>query len=117
MQKLRAHNWYSRVIAIAVALLISNVAALSCAMASALYSDCNEHAAAACFESCLSEPVAASDKSADNHATVKTPVPTGGILAVAEPDACAAAAKIALSNFVTHDPPPPLNLLHCVFLK
>jgi hypothetical protein len=120
MQKLRAHNWYSRVITIAVALLISNVAALTCAMAAAICTtDCAEHdpAPTVCVESCAAEFAAANDKPTDNFSGFKPVGLTSYTLPTLATDDHYATAKMAINNSVAHDPPPPLNLLYCVFLK
>jgi hypothetical protein len=121
MQKLRPHHWYSRIIAIAVTLLISNVAALTCAMAAALCSDsdCSEHdpAPIVCVESCASEFAAANDKPADNFSGFKPVGLSSYTLPTLEIDGHFATAKMANNNSIAHDPPPPLNLLYCVFLK
>ena len=120
MQKLRPHHWYSRVIAIAVALLISNFVALTCAMASALCTtDCAEHdpAPVVCVESCASEVAAANDKPTDNFSGFKPVGLTSYTLPTLETDGHFATAKMANNNSIAHDPPPPLNLLYCVFLK
>ena len=117
MQGLQKHSWYRHLLVVIVALLISNVAALSCAMAFELCSDCPDHMAASCLESCSVAQAAINDSSLDANSYSKPTliIPTSLPAPVLASRNSATDAIDCRVNI--HDPSPPLNLLYCVFLK
>jgi hypothetical protein len=117
MQGLQKHNCYRRLIVVAAALLISNVAALSCAMAFSLCADCPDHLPVSCMESCSAAQAAINDKSPDASAYSKPPLAFPASLPAPFLAQRAAAASTTTCRINVHDPSPPLNLLYCVFLK
>jgi hypothetical protein len=117
MQGLQKHSWYHRLLVVIVALLISNVAALSCAMAFELCSDCPDHMAASCLESCSVAQAAINDSSpgANSYRTPSLILPASLPAPVSSWRISGTDATDCRVNI--HDPSPPLNLLYCVFLK
>jgi hypothetical protein len=117
MQRLQKHSWHHHLLVVIVALLISNVAALSCAMAFELCSDCPDHMQASCLESCSVAQAAINDSSpgANSYRTPSLTFPAS----LPEPVlGWGTSATDAIDCRVNvHDPSPPLNLLYCVFLK
>jgi hypothetical protein len=117
MFKLRQHRESNRLIVLVVALLLSNIATFTCAMASALCADCPEHSPAACTNPCATDLAVLSDTTPNTS-----------------PDSChssgadflrpfsAVNINLAAGPFISGatDPgssAPPLYLRNCVFLK
>jgi hypothetical protein len=117
MQGLQKHNWYRRLLVVAVALLISNVAALSCAMAFALCSDCPDHMPASCLESCSVAQATINDSSPDANSYSKPTLIIPASLPAPVLGSRTSATDATDCRVNVHDPSPPLNLLYCVFLK
>jgi hypothetical protein len=104
-------------VVLAIALLISNIAALSCAMAYAICADCPEHPPTLCSDPCAISDVTINDKTGDIKSDVHRPVAhTAAVLprnTVLNPKH---------SPVIGHDrdhgyPAPPRHLQFCVFLK
>jgi hypothetical protein len=102
---------------LAIALLISNVVALSCAMAVALCTDCPEHPPAVCAEPCIESSALIADTSPDESSDTFRPTVFLPVLTAID------AARTSANNLVArHDPfrdvpVLPVRLRHCVYLK
>jgi hypothetical protein len=117
MRRFRHNHCFRRLIILAVALLISNIAAASCAMAYALCTECPEHVPALCESPCLTTDITVIDKTVDTKSDAHRPVAfTHAVLPLDPVDRTAQAAVVDnkhLCNFSS----PPLHLQFCVFLK
>jgi len=118
MQATPLKNVFQRIMVIAVALLISNVAALTCALAMEICSDCPEEPPAHCIEmfddsTAVSVEKQTGETSAtrlDNNPSYTTSLPS-------TPHKKAAATSVAIWPPNAVYSPPQINLLNCVFLK
>jgi hypothetical protein len=113
----RKNYLFRRLVVLAVALLISNIAALSCAMAYALCADCPEHPPTLCSDPCATSDVTINDKTDDIKSDVHRPV--AHPVAVSSRDTV---LRPKHSPVIERDhkygyPTPPLHLQFCVFLK
>jgi len=117
MQPLQKDRWYSRLLVLTVALLISNVAALSCAVAMTLSSDCPDHTPVTCLESCSAAQATINDKNSGNNSYGKTTPVLPASLPAPELGQGFTTPPATNCRINVHDPSPPLNLLYCVFLK
>lgn len=117
MFKDRLHNCLTRLTVLAAALLISNVAMLSCAMAFSMSSDCQDTPPAHCIASCDIAAAIVTDKSPDGTSDPRPSVITRHTLLIANLYPASANLSNAGCDVDLHNPSPPLNLLHCVFLK
>jgi hypothetical protein len=113
----RPNSRINRLVALAIALLVSNIAALSCAMAYSIGSDCEEPPPAHCVEMCDVAEAVNSDKSPDGTSDPRPPVANFGALLTSGQNFASANGKNAACNINFQHPSPPLNLLYCVFLK
>ena len=104
-------------VVVVVALLISNIAMLSCAMAYAMCAECPEHAPALCTDSCATADTSINDTSIDKKTDTYRPFSDPYTL-----------LTVDLAFMREHLPPgdqpgicnyssPPLHLQFCVFLK
>ncbi len=117
MDRFRQYYRLNRVALLALALLVSNIATMSCAMAYSLCGDCPEHEPVLCVDSCATAETAINDQSSDIKADSFRPV----LLAVnvlpvgTQFDA----PHFQVINPVPPDPhtSPPLHLQLCIFLK
>ena len=113
----RLHSCLTRLTALATALLISNVAMLSCAMAFDISSDCPEPPPTHCVDYCDIAEAIVTDKSPDGTSDPRPPIKIGHTLLIATLYPASADINGAGCDADLHNPSPPLNLLHCVFLK
>ena len=113
----RPHNWLTRLTAVATALLISNVAMLSCAIAFDISSDCPKPPPTHCVDSCDIADAIVTDKSPDGTSDPRPSIKIGHTLLIANLYPASANFNGAGRDADLHNPSPPLNLLHCVFLK
>jgi len=74
MNRFRQRYRFNRVILLAIALLISNIAAMSCAMAYSLCADCPEHEPVLCVDTCVTAEEAISDPAPDIKSDTFRPV-------------------------------------------
>ncbi len=86
MKCFRRHYRFNQIAILAIALLVSNIATMSCAMAFALCGDCPEHEPVLCVDSCATADAAISDQSSDSKATTYRPfaLSTGVLVACSE---------------------------------
>jgi hypothetical protein len=117
MHRFRKMHGFRRVVVTAIALLISNVAVISCAMAYALCAECPEHEPVVCIDACETTDVAIADKTSDVKYDVHRSaafLDTGfSRQLVANPD-----TDVAIKRYRGCDgSSPPLHLQFCVFLK
>jgi hypothetical protein len=102
--------------ALIVALFISNVVVVSCAMAYALCSDCPEHVSAPCVDPCAVTDVAIKAKTGDTKLDVhRPPVHSYTVLPV-EPLSKPGIITVVRHAREHHHHSPPLRLQFCVFL-
>jgi hypothetical protein len=113
----RQHYRMNRLVALLVMLLLSNVAALSCAAAYALCIDCPVHPPVVCADPCAAADVISSNPANGVVDTtfrpivyVSPPITTG--LAVGS-----AVGAVAAQEVADLAPTLSLNLRFCVFLK
>lgn len=102
---------------LAMALLVSNIATMSCAMAYTLCGDCPEHEPVLCVDSCATADAAISDQSSDTKSNTFRPVSIS--TSVSPVDALFEPGQFPVVDKHTPDPQasPPLHLQFCVFLK
>jgi len=117
MNRVRRHYRFNRVVLLAIALLVSNIATMSCAMAYSFCDDCPEPEPVLCIDSSATAKVAISDQSADTKSADFRPVLIANNVSTID-------AKLTSGQFpvVDSQPPdprasPPLHLQFCVFLK
>lgn len=115
MRKINAKDFFRRSMVVLTALLISNVAALSCALAFSLCDDCPEPPPVHCVDLC---------EIADN--TVGDSAPDGSVnpgysvlpqLPISHDYIAVTDDANKPHRYGLQHPSPPLNLLNCVFLK
>jgi len=113
----RRNNWFKRLVIVAVALLISNIAALSCAMAYALCVECPDHVPTVCVDSCTTTDNLINDTAIDQKADSYRPVSDPYTLLPA--DLALASTRLPVSDKpdTCNYSSPPLYLQFCVFLK
>jgi len=102
---------------LAMVLLVSNIATMSCAMAYSLCSDCPEHAPVLCIDACATAETAISDQSTDTRSDTFRPVLISNN---ASPfDGHFVPGRFPVVDSQPPDPhtSPPLHLQLCVFLK
>jgi hypothetical protein len=113
----RRNNRFKRFVVVAVALLISNIAALSCAMAYAMCAECPDNVPALCADPCATTNNLISDTAIDHKAESNRPFSDPHTLLPAdlalEPAHPSVGDKPDTCNYSS----PPLYLQFCVFLK
>ena len=115
MFSLLKHEQLRQLVCLLVALLISNVAAATCAVALAMCSDCPVEAATHCVEMCEVEAVAKLDAPSDK----KPERPTSYVNYTSAPHVSAVLTSDIPSSFSKprrSSSSPPLNVLYCVYL-
>ena len=119
MQTLRQHNRFRRLILLVVALLISNIAMLSCAMAYAMCAeaDCADHVPALCTDPCATTDVTLNDATGDATSDMYRPVTHAYASQPVDPTLRPEHAPVVGLDSTRHIPTPPLHLQCCVFLK
>jgi hypothetical protein len=118
MHQLRRQNRFNRIILLALVLLVSNIAAMSCAMAYEFCADCPDHAPVLCIDSCATtEATIASDHSSEIMPDTFRPIHTSNYASPV--DARFESNQFPLINSHPPDPhtAPPRHLQFCVFLK
>jgi hypothetical protein len=103
--------------AIVVALLISNVAALTCALAMDICSDCPEEPSSHCVEMFDGSAIVSVDKSSNETSAVRpdnNPFYTTEIVSTSDKKAAETSTKKWPPNAIHSS--PSINLLNCVFL-
>jgi hypothetical protein len=113
----KSHNRFSRLAVLAIALLLSNIVGLSCAMAYAMCSDCLERPPIICIDTCGAVKSVISDKAPDGSSGSRPPVVFRDMLLTPEPAFVAVTGTVRASNSLLHAPSPPLHVRFCVFLK
>jgi hypothetical protein len=117
MHRLRKNHRFRRFVITAIALLLSNVAVFSCAMAYAICAECPEHEPALCADPCAPNTVAIADGTSDAKSDLHRPlsfVYTGpSRQQVAKPTSLPVLERNRGCGYSS----PPLNLQFCVFLK
>lgn len=116
MYRLRQHHRLNRTILLALVLLISNVAAMSCAMAISLCIDCPEHPPVVCAEPCVESDAMLTETSPDESNNSFRPMVFLPALATVD-NGTQFSAINATSNSTCELPSLPLRLRFCVFLK
>jgi hypothetical protein len=113
----RRNDRFKRIVIVAVALLISNIAALSCAMAYALCVECPDQAPTPCVESCATTDNLMNNTAIHQKAHSYRPVSDPYALLPAdvalEPARPSVGEKPDTCNYSS----PPLYLQFCVFLQ
>jgi hypothetical protein len=117
MQRFRRNYRFNRVVLLAVALLVSNIAAMSCAMAYSLCDDCPEHTPVLCVDSCATGEAVISDQSLDTESDHFRPVSISDHASPADADYSADQFLLVENRSPDPQSSPPLHLLLCVFLK
>jgi len=117
MNRFRQRYRFNRVVLLAIALLISNIAAMSCAMAYSLCVDCPEHEPVLCVDTCATAEEAINDPAPDSKSDTFRPLAILKIESSIDP-----AFNPGRISVVDRQPPdphtsPPLHLQLCVFLK
>jgi hypothetical protein len=107
-------NYY---VVLATALLISNVVAISCAVAFPINSECAQPPDSQCIEMCSAEEAVATDKFPDGTSDPRPPIMSGDALLPTNLNFASANINGTKCDVNLHNPSPPLNLLYCVFLK
>jgi hypothetical protein len=117
MKKVKQNVYLRHFISVVCALLISNIAALSCALAVTVGSDCPIPEPTHCVEMCDIAEAISIEKAPEGTSDPRTPVlGTYEVLA----DLFNLGTNLAIveeraNRLDTHS--PPINLLNCVFLK
>jgi hypothetical protein len=116
---LRKENRLNRILVLALALLISNIAALSCAMAYALCidTDCPKHPPVICEEPCVQSDALIADTAPEGSTEAFRPIVFLPALADVDTGRTYAATLIAKDDPSCEVPAVPLRLRFCVFLK
>lgn len=119
MNSIPFKNWFRRSMTIMVALLISNAAAVTCALAVDICSDCPEEPPSHCIEMFDDSEMASVDKTTNKEPPTThsddDPFYTTALLFPPH--------KTPAKESASQWPPdtiyssPPINLLNCVFLK
>jgi hypothetical protein len=117
MFRLRQQHRLNRILMLAIALLISNVAALSCAMAVALCTDCPEHPPIVCAEPCIESSALIADTSPDESSGTFRPILVLPVLTTIDEARTSANSLIARHDPFRDVPVLPLRLRYCVYLK
>jgi hypothetical protein len=110
------NTWVERFACLLVALLISNVLAVSCAIALALCSDCPVETPAHCVEMCEVEATVSTEDLSKKTTDHRPPVAYSEEIfpnRSSRSSECIFGPTFDLSS--THS--PPLNVLYCVYLK
>jgi hypothetical protein len=118
MRNISFKNWFQRSALIVVALLISNVAALTCALAMDICSDCPEEPPSHCIDMFDDSGTVSVDKSSKEISATYpdgNPFYTTELLSKSHKISAEISAKQWPPNAVYS--PPPINVLNCVFLK
>lgn len=113
----KSDNRFNRLAVLAIALLLSNIAGLSCAMAYAMCSDCPEYPPTICIDTCGTVQSVISDKAPDGSSGSRPPVVSRDMPLTTEPAFVAVTGTVRASNSLLHAPSPPLHVRFCVFLK
>ncbi len=111
------HCRFNRLAVLAMALLLSNIAMLSCAMAYAVCADCPAHPPALCLDSCGVVQAVTGDKAPDGTSGTRPPAAFSVTRVTTEPAFAAVTGNAGARNAIFHAPSPPLHLRFCVFLK
>jgi hypothetical protein len=117
MLHFRQQNRLKKILMLAIALLISNVAAMSCAMAVALCTDCPEHPPVVCVEPCIESSAAIADTSPDESSNTFRPIVFLPVLATIDAASTSANRPVARHDPFREVPVLPLRLRFCVYLK
>ena len=117
MVRFRKHYRVNRVVLLALALLVSNIATMSCAMAWSLCGDCQEQEPVLCIDSYATAEIAISDQSTDTKSATFRPILIANNVSTIDPNFAPGQFPI-----IDNQPPdphssPPLHLQLCVFLK
>ena len=117
MKSSRRNDPFKRFVIVAVALLISNIAALSCAMAYALCVECPDHVPTLCAEPCATTDNLINDTAIDHKADSYRPVSDPYTLLPADLALEPARSSVGDKPDTCIYSSPPLYLQFCVFLK
>jgi hypothetical protein len=121
MLPLSKKDWLNRILVLALALLISNVAALSCAMAYALCTDastdCPEHTPVLCEGPCARSDTQIANTSSEGSTDAFRPVIFLPALPVSITAKTYATSLVAKDDPSCEVPALPLRLRFCVFLN
>jgi hypothetical protein len=117
--RFRQHYRMNRLVALLVALLLSNVAALACATAYALCIDCPEQQPVVCAheDPCTTADVIGTKPSTDALGTTYRPIVYAGPPITTDLTTVSARDGIAANGVNVLRSSLPLNLLFCVFLN
>jgi len=118
MKNISFKNWFQRSMTIMVALLISNVAALTCALAMGICSDCPEEPPSHCIDMFDGSGTVSIDKSSKKTSANQpddNPFYTTKLVSTPDKKATKISAKKWPPKAIHSS--PPINLLNCVFLK
>jgi hypothetical protein len=99
-----------------VALFISNVVVVSCAMAYELCNVCPEHMSAPCVDPCAATDIAIQEKTGDAKSDIHRPPGHSHTVLPLAPVSKPGVAIIARHAREHDNPAPPLRLQFCVFL-
>jgi hypothetical protein len=118
MKEVSLKNRLQRFMVIVVALLISNVAALTCAAAMEICSDCPAEPSSHCIEMFDDSADVSVDKSSNENSADRpdnNPFYTTELVSTSDKKSAKTLAKKWLPKAIHSS--PPINLLNCVFLK
>lgn len=101
----------------ALALLLSNIVGLSCAMAHAVCADCPQHPPVICKQPCAAMFSVVGDKAPDGLAGFNPPAAYARVMNMMHPDAGSVSAIDSAGHAPIDGQAPELNLRFCVFLK
>ena len=118
MKGISFKNRFQRIMVIMVALLISNVAALTCAVAMEICSDCPAEPSSHCIEMFDDSADVSVDKTSNETSANRpddNPFYTTALVSTPNKKSAKTSAKKWLPKAIHSS--PPINLLNCVFLK
>jgi hypothetical protein len=113
---MRRNPRINRLLALAVALFLSNIALVSCAMAYALCNECPDHVPALCVDSCATTDIAIADKTGDLKSDVHRPVAHAYAVSPLDSVCMPGQPSVAQRGYDQSYSPPPLHVQFCVFL-
>ncbi len=113
----KSNSRINRLVVLATTLLISNILALSCAMAFSMDADCAKLPSVQCVEMFDVAEIVVNDKAPDETHDPRPPVTNSNALLTSNLNFASANAKISACNTNFRYPSPSLNLLYCIFLK
>jgi hypothetical protein len=103
--------------ALGVALFLSNIVVVSCAMAYALCNECPDHMPTICMDSCATTDVAITDKTGDVKSNVHRPAALSYTVLPPIPSIKPRQSPVAYHGYDHSSSSPPLYVQFCVFLK